>query len=67
MSYLLNACLHLLHVASQERIGRAVDFTPVHRDLNLLQKLQDDQTVAQVPAEDIKDIETEQKNPHTQL
>lgn len=49
---LLNTRAHLLHIAPQERIGRSVDSTPVHRDLNLLQKLQDDQTVAQIPAED---------------
>lgn len=39
----------LLHVASQFGVGRLVDFVPIHRNLDLLVQLEDDQGVVYVP------------------
>lgn len=39
----------LFHVAAQFRVGRLVDFVPVHRNLNLLIQLEDDQGIIYVP------------------
>lgn len=47
---------YLLHVAAQFGVRRLVDFVPVHRDLDLLVQLEDDEGVIDVSVTHIRSV-----------